>query len=824
MVRLVYGVLLRAILLSVTFSVVNVSASDFGDATSKGIKILTNTSAGQPGPNDILVMSPPNATGISYNDISLLTLNKPLKIINTGDAYGSPAMQPANLIVIKSNSLSLSSNIEIVGQTADLLFISPGTNSNLTCTRCVFKNVGRITLAAATASSLSPTMSAVGNLSNTSNGTLTINSLEAPGVASLELIANSIVTTGVINTQLRANFNSAGGYDIADNGGFVVGSGGVNIFARNLIVNYENLELRNAIPSANNLAINAKINSASIRVTTASPLEIRADLSTQSDLLANTVYRNKMSAIIEVIELKTLATNPSNGHIYINGALKSDFLVALKSAGDIYVNREISGKNVDLTVAGKFVNSSLISSTNSTLVADQIDNNGKFLSKNSINMVADYALQNRFGGKILANEISLASNKGVVRNGSQYPYKPASEGALVLRADANLDTTSRLSTLNIADMTYAGATKVADLSAKIIGKSIIIDAKSNVENINPYYVYTKNSTDWANGIYFDGNAVDRVLLLADDKLSIRAGQYVVNSSAIMGVNSPAAEKKFIVTAPNISNERYFTGVQGDVVNENDTIITSTADGTITSNTSGSSLKANLYTYSPPGIIYSFAPLEFNLSQESGGFINNTAYFEALSDVYFRGLGKVTSVGLALEKENHNLVTTTVTRVKNCNLSLYNSSEGASRACAAGVVTTQGPQPSATLATDMERTLFSVGGNLYGRKAEFFGRDHQVLDNMKAVIIKDYISSINAPRPAGSANPDDYSRAVLSSDGTQILITDYTKVLKIIAGEREYEMKQTQRSVPVWDQVVSALAKIKTAFLSAMDAFINWLNS
>jgi hypothetical protein len=828
MTKSVFSNSLTVIFLSLVLSSIKAYASDFGDAASKGVKLIVSSTSNLAEPNDIVVMNSPNASGISYNDVSLLTLNKPLKIINTGDAYGNSATQPASLIVIKSNSLKLYSSIEIVGQTADILLISPGANSTLACSRCSFKNVGRITLAAATASSLSPTMSAVGNLSNASNGTLSINSLNAAGVASLELIANSIATSGEINTQLRANFNSAGGYDIADNGGFVVGAGGVNMFARNLIVNYETLELKSAIQSTNTLAVNAKINSASIRITTASPLEIKSELSTQSDILTNTVYRNKMSAILEAIELKTLAPNPSYGHVYVNNTLKSDFLVTIKSAGDVYVNREISGKNVDLTVIGKLVNSNNINATDATMVADQIDNNGKVFSKNSVKMVANYALQNRFGGKIFANDISLASNFGLVRNGSQYRYRPANEGALVLRADANLDATTRLSTLKIADMNYAGAIKVSDLSAKIIGKKIIIDAQSNVENINPYYVYTKDPNAWANGIYFDGNAVDSVLLLADESLSIYAGQYVVNSSAVMGVNSPSSEKKFIITAPNISNERYFTGVQGDVVDANEKIVTDTSTITM----SGSSLKANLYVYSPPGIIYSFAPLNFNLNNASGGFINNTAYFEALSDAHFAGVGKVTSVGLALQKENHNLVTTTVTRIRDCAGGIDPKTKEERPCKSKTETTTQGPQPNTTLATDMERTLFSVGGNLYGREAEYFGRDHQVLDDMKNVIINDFIATNTYSNvELGKGVTQLGSVDIYNNTTAQLSSTDPTKI--IVVTETTYKKAGTSTvlsgggystKTDVWTLVTAKLAQLKAAFLSAMDAFINWLNS
>lgn len=804
-------------------------ASNFGDATTKGVKVIldSGTQSAQGVESDLLVMKTPNSYGISVNDLSAFSIDKPLKIANIAASYGTSFA--AKLIIIRSPSITLNSHIEIVGETADILLVSSSGSAQVNCNNCGFKNAGRVTLAAGT-SVVNSGMSAVGDIKSLAGAKVNVNSLVAENVDSVELIGNDVTTAGTIRTNMRAVYHPSGGYEIHPQGGLVVGSGGVNIYSRNIDVNYESLTIQKASTSSAPLTINARVESATINIFSASAVTVAAQLNTKSDILATTVYRGKLSSTKEAINITTLGNSAANSLLAINAELKSDNDIILNTASDAYINAPVTAKKVELIAVNKVHNKSTISAFSSSIVADNIENNGTIKGTQSdqstVALVAVKDINNSYGGKIFSSTISLKSQNGLIRNGSQFPYRPATQ--LVLKAETVeskvLDT---LSPLN-----YAGATKVSDLSAKIVGKNIVINSLTNVENINPYFVYTTNPATWSNGVPFDVNAVDRVVLIADEALNITAGQYVLNSSAIMGVNNPSATKKFIVNAPNIANKRYFVKVLADETNETTSSSGTNSSVTSTTTTQSSGIEANLYAYSPPGIIYSFAPLQFEFPIGSnGGFINNTSYFEALSDAYFAGAGVVSSIGLTLEKENYNFVTTTITRFGDCYR--YNQSQYYGRPCVV-TGTTNTNNNGTTVANDMERTLFSVAGNIYGSKSTFFGTNHQVLDNIKNDIINQYIAA-NSSTYSGETVDFYYGTKIianstvtgdLSADKKTIIFTTHyweegTAETDIYWSGQDYTYKSGEKSV--WDLLKEKISGLKTAFLNALNALVSWLN-
>jgi hypothetical protein len=815
---------LQALVLLISLALASfVQASNFG-IPSSGIKLIDVGTTS----SDLIAVNAPNASGVSYNYIPTVLIDKPVKILNTAEAYPGKETLAAKLIIIRADAMQLNSSIELVGEKADILLITPLASSLMACTNCSFTNWARVTFAAASTSpALTSATTVIGTLTPTTNGQVAINNLSAAGVDSLEFIANAVTTSGLINTQQRAKFNAAGGYEIAADGGFIVGSGGVNIYAKGLSVDYETLNVTKVVESSIPTVLGAKITSAAIRVTTASVLQMSGELSTQSDILASTAYRNVFSPTQEAIELKTLAI--VSGNIFLNAPVKSDFNFVVQSSGNLYLNNNVGAKNIDLTVRGKIFNTSAITTTKASVVADQFENNGKITTQ-TIKVVAERDIQNRFGGKILADNISLISDKSFVRNGSQYPFAAASESALVLNNDV-----TKLSTMGEFAL---GGTKVADLSAKIVGRNITIGAYSNVENINPYFIYTKDPLAWANGVIFDTAAIDRVVLIAEDSLNIQANQYVVNSSAIMGVNATSNNKNFVIDAPNISNERYFTRVLADVVTGSSAVVT----GNTTVVNSSTGLQANLYVYSPPGIIYSFAATNFNMANSTAGFINNTAYFEIFNNMYFTGAGTVSSIGLTLEKENYSFATSTIVTSQNCysysntnynsySNTNYNSYNNANMSCNyAG--SSSGTSAGTTVTNDVERTLFSISGDVYGKKSDFFAKNHQALDDIKASIINDYINANSSydfydALTTGQHWDVSISRDVaLSADGKKIILTQTESYFDSPNISYDYyesppQNYTTKQEVNLWDLLVKKLAEIKTAFLAALDAFIAW---
>jgi hypothetical protein len=397
---------------------------------------------------------------------------------------------------------------------------------------------------------------------------------------------------------------------------------------------------------------------------------------------------------------------------------------------------------------------------------------------------------------------------------------------------------------------YSGATKVANLSARILGKNIQIASATNVENINPYFVYTKNPDDWASGVPFDPYAAARVAIMAENTLKISAKEYVLNSSAIMAVNSYSAattdstnavDTPFLINAPNVANERYLVKVLADPLLSNGQSTSTTYSGytQITSSVS-KDIVAKLYLYSPPGIIYSFAPIGMYFSipglssplTSPGGFINNTAYFEALSDVYFMGSGSFSTLGLKLEKENYYTAQTTVGVAEECyKVSTDVNSEAYGRCM--GYTTYSTTSGGNTVQADLQNTLFSVSGRIIGNSTEGKFANHEVLDDIKNDVLTTFINSLfkSGKEIVASSDPDgrtlyEWSESAhLSSDGTQIIVSR-TGTLS-----NPYKTSVSKQNVTgggptysAWDTLVTKLTEIKNNFMNALDAFINWLKA
>ncbi|HEY6528762.1 MAG TPA: hypothetical protein VIZ65_08705 [Cellvibrionaceae bacterium] len=822
-------------------------ASDFGT--------LNNVNIGQPKvflgqlgePNeDLLIPAASNASGVSFNTTTTFRVDRPLKIINAVDS-GSPngLKSAAKLIIIQSSNINLASEIELIGETADLLIITNSTTANLTCSSCSFKNFARLTLANGITQALSAVTTSIGSINLTAaNGQLVIGNLTAPGVVSLELFAQNLQITGAINTNQKAVNHPAGGFEMNPNGNLIVTSGGVNIFATSLAVSYEEAKVTSTTPRDVSFTLGGSINAASVNIKVAAPLTLATTISTRGDVLANALYRGKPAPILEGITLNTLGTSQSKiTNLNLNAPLSSDGIISLNAGGALNISAPLFAYQLNATTLGKTTNTNTIKSNVATFAVDNFENNS-IIKAETLTVSSEKEIQNRFGGHLLASNINLLSRTSFVRNGSSMPFKPSNETFVLAKADQS--NTTDLSTMVLDGLTYSGATKVANLSARILGKNIQISANNNVENINPYFVYTKNPDDWASGVPFDPYVAARVVIMAENTLKIAANQYVLNSSAIMAVNSfstatpvstNTVDTPFLINAPNIANERYLVKVLADPLLTNGSSTSTQYNGytQITSSTS-KDIVAKLYLYSPPGIMYSFAPVGMYFSvpgqttalSSPGGFINNTAYFEALSDVYFMGNGSFSTLGLKLEKENFYSAQSTVGVAKECyRVSTDVNSEAYGRCMNNNTYSTT--SGGTTVQADLQNTLFSVSGRIVGNSSEGKFVNHEVLDDIKSDVLTTFMSTLANSGTENVANTTGLTKytwsesASLSSDGTQILV-NRTGTLS-----NPYNPSAPTQNVTgggttynTWDILVTKLTAIKIAFMNALDAFIAWL--
>jgi len=743
----------------------------------------------------------------SYTRLTNFIVDRPLKIINASDTHGTTNNKTAKLIIIDATSVNLRSNIEIVGETADLLILGGKNNSNLMCTNCSFTNIGRVTLASAT-----PSFDSLYNPANLSPNTsnLVIGGLTTDRVASVELIGLRITLNGLINTQARGSQLSDGSYQLNPSGGLIIGAGGVNIFS-GFNIDYATLKLGLPISGSYlSLSSTVQLNSQAVHISTALPFTMGGVISTKSDVASAVNYRGSLGAIEEAIKIYSFS---DSGSLIIGGALYSDNLVDVRSSSDLIFNGNIQAAGLIGIASGKLIQNSIgvmslpggaarwiVSKSkpeddyivsNASCVADQpadttkaavclsaffsannIENNGTIKGK-SILMASTNELQNRYGGKIFADNIQLSSQFSFIRNGSQYPFKPVNDQPQIF---APIDPNKiPLGTVTIDGMPFLtaenGASKV-DTTALILGKNIKIVASGNIENINPYVEVTTNTSAWNNGVIFSPLKSARVQILADNNLNIGSGNYLLNSSAYMGVSNSGG--RFYVSSPSIANQRYTT--QAAVTEFKDTANAVTNEG----------IKSALMVYSPPGVIYSFSPLTFIINA-SGSFVNNTSYFEVLNNANFNDVDehRIINIGLNVQSVVN---TSTNSNYVNCMSQIKTSGTGTPEAEGRRIYDEQQKcntlYGGTTLAagTEVEAqqgTLFSVKGIMNGLKADLLVTNHNVMTEMKNQVISEYIlahSGVNAASDytsgsiptnsttGGSFNYDWRNNMRLSADG------------------------------------------------------------
>lgn len=742
---------------------------------------------------DVLSPSSANHLGHSITQFSSFSTNRPLKIFNPTNR--APANgRSANLIIIEADSVQLRSHIEIVGETADLLIVAKGGGAVFSCTSCSFSNIGRLTLATVTPTfdgnryplTLKPTASS-----------MSINGLNTESVASLELVGNTITLNGTINTQLKGSRLFDGTYQVNPNGNLVIGAGGVNIF-NGLTVKYADLQVsdRNASSSLT-INQNTKINSQAIQVTTARPFVMNGIINTKSDAATVANYRGNISAVEESIKIYSLDTT---GTLAINGIISSDNVVDIRSSSNLNLNGHISangliaiaGNNHLLThnnkgsiyIPGRSARWDISRSKNHQKITSQacsqgqypsssdllkicvsaflsggrIENNGLIKAK-SVVAASINELQNRYGGVIIADNIQLSSQKSFVRNGSRYPFKPADDRPLVF-APVDKDDIP-LGTVMIDDQPFLdamnGAGKV-NTAALILGKEITVVAADNIENINPYVEVTRNPSGYNSPIKFSNVKASQVQMVAENYLGLNSNSYVLNSSAHLGVSG--SKGQLLISSPAIANQRYSTQAVIQPYQRKEGNVTLTGD------------EVAMMVYSPPGILYSFSELSFNLGA-SGSFINNTSYFEVLNNAFIssNSQNQIINIGINL---NSTITQALDSEVKRCQdrlsqVSTAARTEAESRAayneysnCLAKVEKTN--YVAGTVLEAQEGTLFSVKGNFNANKTNFSSTNHNVSELISSKALNDHLTAI---KDSLNASRSQITQSIPTSNGGNV---------------------------------------------------------
>lgn len=778
------------------------------------------------------------ANGISYNKYSDFGIHMPTVISNTTKFDGDILVEAAKLIIIESNQVNIASKIEIVGETADLLIVN--TSGAVYVANASFRNISRLTLATAALVNKDSIGSLL--LSPNQNTGLSINNIDAAGVAEINFVTSSLSFNGNVITNKKASYLADGSYELNDTGNLVVGNGGVNLFY-GVDFKYSSYEILPKLYAVSTLTLGGNIQSASAKVVSIAPIIHTGTINTTSDVLSTTQAQGNLIAVEEGITFYLPKTDKT---ILLNGNLYSDNKVSVSSGGDLTVNGVINTSKFESYVKNQFfVRGKIDASARVDVATGGMENNGLLVSKN-IQIAAEQSLVNRFGGRIFADTVALTAKNGVIRNGSQYPFRPKDDYVTLLKP--NDPQNIKLATIN--GIPFTDATKVSELSAYILGKSITLSANQNIENINPYFRHTTDSSTWDNGVAFEIAKANQVQLVAENILELHSNTYVVNSSAVMGVNNPNGH--FYIEAPHVANERYNTQFVIEPFSDK----TTATDGSIIT-TSGN--EANLLIFSPPGVIYSFAQTGFYFSSSVGGFINNTSFFEIFNNADFvnssnNANGSVTSIGLALQQEVLNREQRYVTSTKGCTTRLSGVSGPGSASAMAQYTAycgTWGNDSSTQVSQTEEQmygTLFSVKGNINGKESIFYGTNHLSFDYMKRQIIQNQIDAYGVKKYTTTQTMTDYapysttasnlSRVVsfteylaLSADGNFINLVRDGIVLSstgtvVNAASASFKntpqfTEQTQ-TVSVVDLIAQKIVEMKDALIKLLQEFQAWL--
>jgi hypothetical protein len=821
----------RIIVLSCVF-LSGIASATITPSSGQAIKVVVGESAQYLTLNDAI-------NGISYNKYSDFGVHTPTVISNTTKFDGDTLVEAAKLIIIESNQVNITSKIEIVGETADLLIVN--SSGAVYVVNGMFRNISRLTLATAILGNRESIQSLL--ISPASSSALFVNGVDAAGVAEVNFVTSNLSFNGNIITNKKASYLADGSYEFNDIGNLVVGSGGVNLFY-GVDVEYSSYEILPKLYAVPTLTLGGNIQSASTKVVSIAPIIHIGTINTTSDLLSTTQAQGNLIAVEEGISFYLPKTDKT---ILLNGNLYSDNKVGVSSGGDLTVNGVINTSKFESYVKNQFfVRGKIDASARIDVATGNMENNGLLLSKN-IQIAAEQSLVNRFGGRIFADIVALTAKAGVIRNGSQYPFKPKDDYVTLLKP--NDPQNIKLATIN--GIPFTDATKVNDLSAFILGKSVTLSANQNIENINPYFRHTTDSSAWDNGIAFEIAKANQVQLIAENTLELRSNSYVVNSSAIMGVNNPYGH--FYIESPHIANERYNTQFIIEPFSDKTTAM----DGAIVT-TSGN--EANLLVFSPPGVIYSFSKTGFYFSTSTGGFINNTSFFEIFNNADFinrsgNSNGTVTSIGLALEQEILNREQRYITSTRGCSSKPNVSGPGAASAWAAYTTYcgTWGSDSSTQVNQTEEQmygTLFSVKGNINGKESVFYGTNHLTFDYMKRQIIQNQIDAYGVKKYTTTQTMTDYapysttgsnlSRVVsfteylaLSADGNYINLVRDGLVLSATgtvvnaasaAFKNTPQFSEHTQTTSVVDLVKQKIVEMKNALIKLLQDFQAWLTN
>ncbi|TOD94678.1 FhaB protein, partial [Vibrio parahaemolyticus] len=401
-----------------------------------------------------------------------------------------------------------------------------------------------------------------------------------------------------------------------------------------------------------------------------------------------------------------------------NAKLSTDNHLSLKSLSTIRILKQgnkqakVIGGDMTLIARNDVHQQGYVAADEVKVSANQFINNGVVESAN-IDVETEKSIYNSFGGKVLGKNVTLYSKSGAVINGSRTDKAVYLDEALTIGGEG-YEVKKQFGIWQALKDHSAikSANSASNLSASILADNLDIQAK-RIENINPYHLEKSNSVNWDAGIRVNGIKANQVAIEAERSLKLKASAYVLNSSAIMGLNGGG---EFLVNSPIFSNERYeisFESYPYRVVEYSQDDSKKNEIGHYKSGT-----ETKILTYSPPGRVFSFGDFQFSRGGtsdpkkvQSSKLFNEVSYFQAFKDARFFN-STIKSIGLEIGTDTENTDFEGMTSCLNY------------RRCNREYVTTR---------TEAE-TLLSFEGNVFGVNGEVATESDLIIDNINSLEI------------------------------------------------------------------------------------------
>lgn len=621
---------------------------------------------------DMLMLAPVNEAGISVNIFDTFKVDSPLQLLNRQDSFVTTADSNLQLIVIKANQLDIESDLSLVSSlAADILFINQNNDGIIQCKNCGLSNFKRITFAVANAGqAIGQNLSSLGVLSTKEKGVINVNGFSAKGSVAVDFIANSINSSGTITTMEKGLVDRNGGYSLAENGNLTIASSGINFYSGNLSISLADGRVESSKKNTQNrnsaIIFNSKVSAASISIVSAKPVTIgsSAQITTQSDIVMSSTYKDELFVPVEGINIMTLVNTAEYGELKITGKLLTDNEVNLVSANNIFFSGTNISEKLTVLAQNNLVNTGYID------VGGHFEGSANFISNRgqvkatTLDLRAEDSLFNHFGGRMLANKVNLDAGNLVI-NGSRTEQQPAMSPPTDLIISDTLNATFDYGTYNINDFNTASTNNV-DTSAHIIASKLYINS-GTFENINPYFRVRASIDIWDETIDFDYSKTKQVKILAEEVLQIASEKYVINSSAVIGLEQ---DGDFTINTPKLMNERYRVDTSGYIFSRK-----RQNSQNETHSSYGSGIEAHIDAFSPMAVIYSYGDFNYSpiTAASSSTFINLMSYMQihGVSNFFnteLSSLGIITGTG-----EVNNSVTPDSCLVQNCSRDKFTDS-------------------------------------------------------------------------------------------------------------------------------------------------------